>query len=47
MQAEIWLFDPTHQVENMGTVELFDRVTVPPQSVTLYVLQLQELLITR
>ena len=36
IQAEMWLFDPTHPAENVGIVELSDKITVPPQSVTLY-----------
>lgn len=39
VQAETWLFDPTHQAENIGTVEISDSITVPPQSVTLHIIQ--------
>jgi hypothetical protein len=34
VQAETWLFDPTHQAENIGTIEISGSVTVPAQSVT-------------
>jgi alpha-L-arabinofuranosidase len=39
IQAEVWLFDPTHRAENIGTIEISDRITVPPQSVSLYIIQ--------
>lgn len=38
VQAEAWLFDPTHSVENLGQVTLSQNVTFPPQSVTLYII---------
>ena len=38
-QAEAWLLDPTHKAENIGTVEISDTLTVPPQSVTLLVVK--------
>lgn len=38
-QAEAWLFDPDHKAENMGTVELSNGIAVPPQSITLYIIQ--------
>jgi hypothetical protein len=34
VQAEMWLFDPSHQAENVGEVELSGSITVPPQSTT-------------
>jgi hypothetical protein len=37
--AEAWLFDPTHQVENMGTVELSGELTLPAQSISLFILK--------
>jgi hypothetical protein len=37
--AEAWLFDPDHNAENIGTVQLSSEVTVPPQSMTLYIIQ--------
>jgi hypothetical protein len=37
VEAEAWLFDPTHKVENMGTMELSGAVAIPPQSVTLLI----------
>ena len=39
VQAETWLFDPSHKVENIGTADLSDPISVPPQSITLYILQ--------
>jgi hypothetical protein len=39
VQAETWLFDPTHEVENMGTVQLSAETVFPPQSISLYVVQ--------
>jgi hypothetical protein len=39
VQAEAWLFDPTHEAENMGMIDIRDRITVPPQSITLYIVQ--------
>jgi hypothetical protein len=35
--AEVWLFDPTHRAENVGTINLSDGITVPPQSISLYI----------
>jgi hypothetical protein len=37
--AEAWLFDPTHQVENMGTIELSGELTLPAQSIFLFILK--------
>jgi alpha-L-arabinofuranosidase len=39
VEAEAWLFDPDHKAENIGTVDLAKHITVPPQSITLYVVQ--------
>jgi Glycosyl hydrolases family 39 len=39
IQAETWLFDPDHKAENIGTVELSNGITAPPQSITLYFIQ--------
>src|SRR5215213_4721728 len=39
VQAETWLFDLTHQAENVGTMELSESITLPPQSITLYIIQ--------
>ena len=39
VHAETWLFDPSHKVENLGMSQISGQITVPPQSVTLYVLQ--------
>lgn len=38
LQAEMWLFDPTHPAANVGMVELSDKITVALQSVTLYII---------
>jgi hypothetical protein len=38
-RAEAWLFDPDHEVENMGEVELGGEILFPAQSVTLFVLK--------
>lgn len=38
VQAEAWLFDPAHQAENIGNVQLSQEMTFPPQSVTLYII---------
>lgn len=39
VQAEAWLFDPDHKAENVGTMEISDSITIPPQSMTLYIIQ--------
>ena len=39
IQAETWLFDLTHQAENVGSMELSDSITLPPQSITLYIIK--------
>lgn len=39
VQAEAWLFDPTHQAENMGKIDITNTITGPPQSITLYIIQ--------
>jgi beta-xylosidase len=38
-QAEIWLFDPDHKAENIGTVAVSNGITVPAQSITLYIIR--------
>src|SRR5688572_7554121 len=38
-QAETWLFDLDHKAENVGMLEISDSITVPPESVTLYIFQ--------
>ena len=38
VQAEAWLFDPSHKAENIGSMDISNRITVPPQSMTLYVI---------
>ena len=37
VSAEVWLFDQAHRAENVGVVELSDSITVPPQSISLYI----------
>ena len=39
INAEVWLFDPTHRAENTGTLEVSGQIAVPPQSITLFVLE--------
>ena len=39
VQAETWLFDPDHKAENIGPLELSDSITLPAESVTLYIIQ--------
>ncbi len=39
VEAEAWLFDPTHKAENVGAMELSGAVAIPPQSVTLLVVK--------
>ena len=39
VRAEAWLFDPEHKAENIGAAELFNGITAPPQSITLYLVQ--------
>jgi hypothetical protein len=36
--AEVWLFDPTHKAENIGTIDDVDTTTFPPQSISLYII---------
>ena len=38
VRAETWLFDQEHKVENLGVLEYSGNVTIPPQSLTLYVI---------
>lgn len=39
VQAKVWLFDPDHKAENIGEVKLSSSITIPPQSITLYIFQ--------
>ena len=39
VQAETWLFDLDHKAENIGTLEISDSITLPAESVTLYIIQ--------
>ena len=39
VNAETWLFDPEHKVENLGMLALSGPITFPPQSITLYIIQ--------
>jgi len=38
VQAEVWLFDPTHKAEEVGNVEITNQMSFPPQSITLYII---------
>jgi hypothetical protein len=38
VQAETWLFDPDHKVEDMGILDYSGEVTLPPQSLSLYII---------
>jgi hypothetical protein len=38
-QAEAWLFDPQHRAQSIGTADLSQPVSAPPQSMLLYVLK--------
>jgi hypothetical protein len=38
IQVEAWLFDPSHEAENIGEIDISNNITVPPQSMTLYVI---------
>lgn len=39
VKGEAWLFDPTHNAENIGIVELSGEVKFPPQSITLFIIK--------
>jgi hypothetical protein len=39
VKGEAWLFDPTHNAENMGGVELSGEVKFPAQSITLFIIK--------
>lgn len=39
LQAEAWLFDPDHKAENIGSVDLANGITLPAQSITLYIIR--------
>jgi hypothetical protein len=38
VQAESWLFDPDHEIENMGTAQLAGEIVFPPQSISFYII---------
>ena len=38
-QAETWLFDESHTAESIGSTTINDTITVPPESMTLYIFQ--------
>jgi hypothetical protein len=38
VQAETWLFDPSHKAENIGETDLSGQIAIPAQSITLYIL---------
>lgn len=37
--AEAWLFDPVHQVENTGSVQLSSELRLPAQSISLFIVK--------
>ena len=39
VQAEAWPFDPSHQAENMGKIDITNTITVPAQSITVNIIQ--------
>ncbi|MCI0556213.1 MAG: hypothetical protein L0287_35165 [Anaerolineae bacterium] len=38
VQAEAWLFDPSHKAENIVEMDISNTITIPPQSMTLYII---------
>jgi hypothetical protein len=36
--AELWLFDSTHKAENLGQIKISDRITFPPESISLFII---------
>ncbi len=38
-QAEMWLFDPSHPVTDLGITDLSAPINFLPQSVTFYIIQ--------
>ncbi len=38
VQAEAWLFDASHKAENIGEMDISNGITVPPQSMTLFII---------
>ena len=39
VKSEAWLFDPTHNAENIGNIELSGEVKFPPQSISLFIVK--------
>ncbi len=39
VKGEAWLFDPTHNAENIGNIELSGEVKFPPQSINLFIIK--------
>jgi hypothetical protein len=39
VKSEAWLFDPTHNAENIGDVELSGDIKFPAQSITLFIIK--------
>lgn len=39
VNAEAWLFDPIHTVENMGSLEISNEVLLSPQSISLFIIK--------
>jgi len=38
VQAEAWLFDASHVAENIGKLDISNGISVPPQSMTLFII---------
>jgi hypothetical protein len=38
VQAEAWLFDASHKAENIGELDISNGVSIPPQSMTLFII---------
>jgi hypothetical protein len=39
VKGKAWLFDPTHNAENIGNIELSGEVKFPPQSINLFIIK--------
>jgi len=39
VEAETWLFDPSHKAENLGKLPLSGKISFPGQSITLYIIK--------
>ena len=38
VRAEVWLFDASHKAENIGELDISNDISVPAQSMTLFVI---------